>query len=293
MFHARAQRSFILRQAGLSEACAQTRGDADFRIGLIDGTVNVAHGTFSGCRIDVSHRGAPSVADDHATFGASILVAGVAARQSGAALGLCADCTLINIPAVSDAMLDGTLSVSETARRLAGAVDFAVAAGCSIILFGIAIQRSDHPDWSVLKHALWRAVKANILAIIPAGNGRTLGDDPQAPWSEALFVASTSWRGATSRFSLSLGSRGRQVFAPGEDLPGASGEQDLVVQSGSSGAAAMAAGAVAIGCALQPGRPIFDVTGDLFPPPDHRLNGAACLNTARRRVPEKEQSYGT
>src|SRR5713101_3378598 len=111
-------RSFILRQAGLIQLCAHTQGNALSGIALIDGTVNVTHPALQGCQISKIGDSRSVRAGEHATFSASILVAGEADQKSGRVMGICSGCTLFNYAFVTDDMLTGSLSTREVARTL-------------------------------------------------------------------------------------------------------------------------------------------------------------------------------
>jgi hypothetical protein len=207
-------------------------------------------------------------------------------------MGICSNCTLINVPAVSDGMLEGSLPIGETARQLAEAVRRTVDEGCRLILFGIAIRKAAHPDWSQLRETLRCVAQAGVLAIVPAANSAEAFSSPQISWPETLTVASHDWRGMVSSFSRAHGRTRPVVFAPGENIPGAADDNDFVVWSGSSGAAAIAAGSIALCCSLWPYRSTFDVAGTLFSSCNRVLDGRRCLKISSSHVLETELSYG-
>src|ERR1700736_4184612 len=88
---AKSLRSLALRQIGLSSKLVDALAELDAprasdrraapQIALIAGTVDTPHPVFDGCRIRSERSSGSSAAADHATFGASILVASRAARH--------------------------------------------------------------------------------------------------------------------------------------------------------------------------------------------------------------------
>jgi hypothetical protein len=286
-------RSFVLRQSGLHVVCNTLRGANGLRIGLIDGAINITHPALRDCRIQVAGQYDAAGAGDHATFGASILVSTDDARRAGTVMALCPDCTLIHMPVVSGAMLAGELSLRETAGHLAAAVDVLVRAKCRILLFGIAIERATHSDWSALRQALRTAAGTGVLAIVPAGNRPAGARQAPAPWDEVLTVASLDWRAIVSQFSRHGLTARHAVYAPGENVPGATGQSGFSNWSGSSAAAAIAAGAIALGCSAAPQHSPVEVARQLFPPPRRVLDGMSFWKSVQYQERERELSNGS
>jgi hypothetical protein len=268
-------RSFVLRQAGLIQLSARVQGSVSSGIALIDGAVNLTHPALQGCRISKIGDSRSVRAGEHATFSASILVAGEADQTSSRVMGICSGCTVFNYAFVTDDMLTGTLSTREVARTLAVAVNLAVEANCQTIVFGIEIRHPESCEWRPLRESLRAALAAGAVMILPAGNRSGAPDATPCGWPEALVTASCDWRGTTSLFSPLLWQTGNTIFAPGENVPGAGPDSGYVVRSGTSFAAAIAAGAFGLATCLFPGRPVSDIAADLCRPPHRILNGTA------------------
>jgi hypothetical protein len=262
-------RSFLLRQAGLKELCDTSEPASRTPIALIDGSTDAGHSVLAECRIERIGYSHSTPAADHATFLASILVANEAARESGKALGLCSGCTLRNFSVVTDAMLAGTLSIKQTAHILAGAVKSAVGTGCRIIVFGIELRHPESPCWDALRSAVLEASAAGALTVVPAGNSL---QSQQCNWPGILTAFSCNWRGQLSAFCCKPLRSSNIVLAPGENVPGAALTSEYGVRSGTSFAAAIAAGAVARAACLSPRRPLFAIAGELCRPPRHVLD---------------------
>jgi subtilisin family serine protease len=141
-----------------------------------------------------------------------------------------------------------------------------------VILFGVEIRHPEAPAWRILREALAAAQTAGSVAILPAGN-RPAG--PACAWPEALVVGSVTWRGDRSAFSPFKSRLSNGVYAPGENIPGAIAGGGFGLRSGSSFAATLAAGTLALAAAQRPNAPVIHAAAHLFPPPHRVLNGAA------------------
>ncbi|HTM24096.1 MAG TPA: S8 family serine peptidase [Vicinamibacterales bacterium] len=267
-------RSLVLRQAGLIELCRRSRGLPSEHVALIDGAVHAAHPAFDGCRLSVLGRSASVRAGEHATFCASVLVGSAADRQAGRVMAICPECTLVNVAVVTDDMLAGLSSIRDAARALATAVRLATQADCRTIVFGIEIRRPESAGWMPLRESLRAAAAAGSVVIFPAGNRPWPSAAAQSRWPETLIVGSRDWRGRASIFSPLPARDGTTIFAPGEDVPGAGPDAGYVVRSGTSFAAAIAAGALALARAAAPWRGPAEIVADLFRPPSRALDAS-------------------
>lgn len=267
-------RSFVIRQAGLGDLCARARGcDDAFRLALVDGAVDTTHPAFQSCRISTIGDSQSARAGEHATFSASILVGSDADRRFGRVMAMCAGGTLFNYAVVTDEMLAGEMSTRDAAKTLAAAVRLAVQADCQTIAFGIELRHPESLDWRPLRQSLLAAVEAGSIVILPAGNRDGTRDASSlCRWPEALVVGSCDWRGDSSAFSPLFGRSGNTICAPGENIPGAGPASGYTVRSGTSFAAAVAAGAFGLAKHLS-GRPVFDIVAALCRPPHHILDG--------------------
>jgi subtilisin family serine protease len=258
-------------------------------IAIVDGAVNSTHPSLRGCRMSTVGDSTSTVAGEHATFLASILVGSGADRDSGRVLGLCPGGTLVNFALVTDAMLT-VMPIRNVAAVLASAVSHAVARGCRVILFGIEIRGAESRAWQPLRESLRAAVVAGSVVVLPAGNRAGAPARTPCCWPEALVAASHDWRGRVSSFSPLRGQCGNTILAPGENVPGAGPGSTYVVRSGTSFAAAVAAGSLALATCLAPGRATVDLAAALCPPPTRILNAAALL-TERPSCSEREEQH--
>jgi hypothetical protein len=192
-------------------------------------------------------------------------------------MGICSRSTLFNFAVVTDEMLTGGRSIREVAKTLATAVSLAVQAHCKIILFGIEVRHSESCEWRTLRESLQGALAAGSVGIFPAGNRSGGPDVVQCRWPEAVVVASHNWRGIPSLFSPLMGGGVNTVFAPGENVPGAGPGSGYVVRSGTSFAAAIAAGAFALATCVLRACSVFEIAVKLCPRPHRVLDGTVLL----------------
>ncbi|CAN7634834.1 S8 family serine peptidase [Trinickia sp. LjRoot230] len=299
-------RSFALRQVGLNPRAIDTVSVRTARLALVDGAVDASHPALRGTRIEClgallpTSSAAAAVVDSagdpaakHATFCASILVGAEEARRADRAatvLGLCRGATLVNCAAVSTPMLTGSMPLPEVAAALAVAVRQALRARCRTIVFGVEIRYPESPSWRHLRDAIAVARAAGAIVVLPAGNRPGTWTETPCTWPEALVVASLASHGGPSGFSVAAGLGARTVFAPGEDIPGAVAGGTVSVRSGTSFAAAMAAGVLALAGMLGPERSVSDTIAGLFPPPRRRLDaGALFASSSMLSVPRETQ----
>lgn len=268
-------RTLVLRQAGLLDLCASSsQGRLSPRLASIDGAVDCDHPAFDGCTISTRGASPSAAAAAHATFNASILVGSAAARRAGTVLGICGESPLLNLAVVTDEMLTA-LPIANVAATLAAAVDRAAAENCDVILLGIEIRRADARDWQPLRESIRAAAAAGAIVVIPVGNRPS---STPCGWPEAVSVASLDWRGHASPFSPRRGASPTTIFAPGENIPGAGPGTDFIVRSGTSFAAAVAAGAFGLARGLETGMPAPTIAAALCPPPDRVVDATALVH---------------
>ena len=263
-------RSLLLRQAGLLDLCSVASPSSSVAIALIDGSADTRHPALSDSGITKVGDSRSVPAADHATFLASILVASEPTRQSGVALGISSKCILYNFSVVTDAMLSGRASTFQTASVLGAAVNEAVQAGGRVIVFGIEIRHSQSADWHPLSSAVRAASERGVMVIAPLGNSQ---QSQPTNWPGFWTVVSCDWRGRVSAFCSQPLRSNTTIVAPGERVPGAGPEGKYAVRSGTSFAAAVAAGAFAHAASFSPRRPVFDIAAELCPPTHRLLDG--------------------
>jgi subtilisin family serine protease len=282
------RRSFALRQAGLAEVCVPSRPRRSVGIALIDGSVDTAHPAFNRCHIISRGNSQSTVAADHATFNASILVGHPAGDDAGSSLAICGDAPLFNYAVITDELLHYASATERVAATLATAVRAALDEGCRVILLGLELRRPESRAWQPLRDSLRYAATSGAAVVVPAGN-RANAHDMTSTWADALTVASLDWRAHPSVFSSHVAQNRNAIFAPGEDIPGARRGGGFTLRSGSSFAAAIATGAFALAMKAAPGVALAAVAGALCPPPRRVLDGAAFFGTYFRRSQQGEQ----
>jgi hypothetical protein len=268
-------RSFLLRQAGLVDLCVRAQPCSSLRIALIDGRADPTHPSLLGCSISQLGDSRSSRASEHATFSASIITGGEADQTSGRVLAICFGCTLVNFAVVTEEMLSAGPPIRKVARTLAATVDLALKAKCQTIVFGVEIRQPESREWEPLRESIRVAVAAGSAVILPTGNRSLAQAATPCSWPEVIVTASRNWRGDASPFSPQSGRSGNTIFAPGENIPGAGPGSSYVIRSGSSFAAAVAAGAFGFASCLAPGRAVSDLAAELCTPPRRILDGAA------------------
>ena len=244
----------LLREAGLVDVLALTRGAPGISIAMVDGVVDRGHPTLNTATIvavpskggeDAEHRGRA-----HATFIASMLVG-----RKPHALGICSDCRLVSIPAVTGDLLDGGVPRRAIAGRLAAGLTNAVDLGADVILLGVELTPSAGFDFSALTDAIAAAAQCGVRTVIPAGNTAGASDSPLlAAWG-SVPVGLARHDGdpdPAGTWGAALGARG--LLAPGRDIPGADLGGGIQIASGSSFSAAFVVAAFALLRSLAPRR---------------------------------------
>lgn len=213
------------------------------RIALIDGRVMVDHPAFAGTSMTIARpRAFETSADDvdpHATFLASLLVG-----SRPPALGLCLDCTLVNVPVCDAAFRAGAVRPEEAAQRICSAIDCALDLGVDALLVTLEFSVRMLPPFTQVAGRIDRAATAGVRTIVPAGNRPLFAVSPVCGLAGAVPVVATDRWGRCRRDSPTspvLGRRG--LRAPGEDLPGAVPPDGYARKAGASGAAVFAAAA--------------------------------------------------
>jgi subtilisin family serine protease len=244
----------LLRQAGMLRIYCQTEGNPAIRIALIDGAIAKEHPSLAGAQIvdaieaETNDPRCHSVR--HGTFSASMLVG----RGHGV-MSLCPACTLLSVPAVSEAMVQAKISATETARQLARAVRRALAANPSVIQLSLEFHPRYSDCFQILGDALADAAARGVRTVIPAGNYPTLDLVPLLATAGVIPVAIADWNGTPYRegtFGAAVARGG--LMAPGIEIPGAEPPTGFVERSGSSFSATFVTGAFALLAAVAPGK---------------------------------------
>ena len=279
-------RRLVLRQTGLLSLCGPDSGSASVRIGLLDAPVCAEHPALRAARIQqYPHIASLDQADlRHGTFIASILVG-----SGKGVLGIVPRCTLISLPVHDADFQRHALNARSVSIRIAGAIDDALDRGVDVIQMSMDFAPEADDAFRPVCRAIERAATRGVCAVVAAGNRPRLGSSIVLAQRSVLAVAMSGHQGrihANSPLGIAIG---RGVCCPGEDVPGAMPPDGLTRASGSSFAAAIACGAIALLKSLRPrlsslqilnGRSYLRCTS-LVPPMLNAQHWLAALSTIR------------
>jgi subtilisin family serine protease len=215
-------------------------------IGLIDGPVVSDHPGFSDSRIhhlrpsNVSSSGMQgSTAVMHGTAAAGVLVGG---RTSGAP-GICPGVTLL-----SCAVLTPGLSRSGVApAELADAIVQVASAGARVINMSLSLNPGLGTGLTVVEQALDYAARRGLLVVAASGNDGSIDSTAITRHEAVVPVVAYDLAGRpaqNSNLGRSIGQRG--LGAPGEGIISLGADGGLRPFGGSSAAAAIVTGAIAL-----------------------------------------------
>ena len=234
------------RLTHLAVVMARTSGDLSVSIGVLDGPVAAGHRLLAApvtelvpgaCRPD------PGPGCEHGT-----LVAGVlgASRDSGAA-AIAPGCPLLIRPVFTGQ--GAAAPPDELADGIAGCV----AAGARIINISAAFAGGTASRTGRLTAALDHAASRGVLVVAAAGNEASVGGSPLVSHPWVVPVTACDERGiplAGSNMGRSIGRRG--LRAPGTGIVGLSAGGGLGRLSGTSAAAVVVTGALALAWSAAP-----------------------------------------
>ncbi|MBX9403217.1 PatA/PatG family cyanobactin maturation protease [Lysobacter sp. BMK333-48F3] len=227
----------------------ETLGSREVRIAVLDGAVDVLHPCFQGAALTaLGENQAPSdsPAHQHGTHIASVIFG------RGAVSGVAPNCTGLLIKIFDDRPRAGRSFCTQS--YLAHAIDLAVGNGADIVTIsaGQLIKSAGQPADGLLKRALERCVRNNVLVIAAAGNDGCDCAHIPAALPEVLAVGALGASGAPMRNSnWSDAYRGRGILAPGEHILGARPGGGVRRRSGTSFATPIVAGAAALLMSVQ------------------------------------------
>jgi subtilisin family serine protease len=238
----------------LAPVMARSRGSPDVGIGLLDGPVAVDHPDLAGASLHpVGADGSAcarsgSVACVHGTFVAGIL----AARRDSPAPAICPGCTLLVRPIFREAGANGELPTA-TPDDVGEAIVECIDAGARVVNLSAATGEPTTRAEKGLRRALDHATSRAALVVAAAGNQGTLGSSEITRHPGVIPVVAYDLGGRPmnqSNFGGSLGGRG--LGAPGEGIVSLSSEGLPAPRAGTSFAAAIVTGAIALLWSLFP-----------------------------------------
>jgi cyanobactin maturation PatA/PatG family protease len=222
---------FAAMLPGLSELWAESAGDPEICVAVLDGPVDVLHPCFRGARLDrletlISQEAGPGAMSAHGTHVASLIFG-----QPGSSVrGIAPRCRGLIVPVFRDYQ-EGHLSQLDLAR----AIEQAVQGGAHIINIsgGERSPRGQADD--VLAHAVRLCERSNVLLIAAVGNDGCECLHVPAALSGVLAVGAL---GATGR-PLDISNWGEAyrtngILAPGQNIPGAVPGGGIATFTGSS-----------------------------------------------------------
>ncbi|MFD8394771.1 S8 family serine peptidase [Streptomyces sp. NPDC059680] len=236
---------------GIDVLVQRSIGSPDVVVAVIDGPVS-AHPDLSApatLRTDVNDPSADACDTAHGTFIAGIL----AASRESAAPGLCPGCSLLSSPVLTaNAAASGRMSTSPA--RLAAAITQCVNAGARLINLSVATTGTAQRSREELRLALSFAASRQCLVVAAAGNNGTLFSNviTQHPWVLPVSALGNDGRPLRrANLGASIGSRG--VAAPGEGVMSLAPGGGYAIGSGTSAAAAIVTGTLALLWSAVPG----------------------------------------
>jgi len=232
------------RLTGLGEMMARSTGDPGIVIGLLDGPVATDHPGFrSGAVVTI---GEMPAASRHGTAVAGVL----AARRDSGAPGICPDCTVL---AVS---LFGGDGLAAGPGELADGLVACVRAGARLVNVSAAFVASALQD-RLLRQALDFATAQQAIVIAAAGNDGRVSGSQLLAHAGVVPVASCDDSGIPLRggnLGRSIGQRG--VLAPATPLQTLAPDGGTALFGGTSLAAALVTGALALAWSQAPNTPV-------------------------------------
>jgi subtilisin family serine protease len=268
----------ILELVGLPTLMAMTSGRQDVVVGLLDGPVALDHPELAGASIrEIS--GVPGrcaqaggVACRHGTFVAGILVA----CRGASAPAICPDCSLLVRPIFADTVAEGEQVPSATPDQVAFAIRECIGAGAWVLNLSAATGAPSTRGERQLHEALDYAANHGVLVVAAAGNQGTLGSSAitRHPWVIPVVGYGVDGRLMDrSNLGSSLGKRG--LGAPGQGVTSLTPEGGPLTSAGTSFAAAVVTGAVALLWSLFPRASAIEVKSAVTSSPLQRRRSVA------------------
>jgi subtilisin family serine protease len=238
---------------GLPSLMELTAGDPEVVVGVVDGPVDATHpdlahvgaagaaGAVTGCRLGSSE------ACVHGTLVAGVLVA----RRGAAAPAICPGCTPVVRPVFSEATTDLVPVASQA--QLAEAIHGCVEAGAHLVNVSAGLGAALGGD-RALGQVLDLALRRGVTVVASAGNDAGVGGSVLTRHPAVVPVAACDLSGRVlgySTLSSSIGRRG--VLAPGVALASTSSVPGPATISGTSVAAPLVTGTLALLRSLFPG----------------------------------------
>jgi cyanobactin maturation PatA/PatG family protease len=237
--------------AGLEELWAETLGDNDICVAILDGPVEQAHRSLAGANLTqletvASGDAAQGPASRHGTHIASVIFG----QQGGPVKGIAPGCRGLIVPIFKDGP-DGRIAPCSQ-LDLARAISQAVESGAHVINISggeLSPSGSAHP---ILADAVQNCAANDVLIVAAAGNEGCECLHVPGALPSVLAVGAMDAQGVPLEFS-NWGKHYQMqgILAHGENIQGAVPGGGTALQSGTSYATAIASGIVALLLSLQ------------------------------------------
>lgn len=248
----------VFEAARLRPLMERSAGSQIVRIALLDGPVATEHPALAGARIlqandRIDRSLNPSEARRHGTMVAGILVAD---RQASAP-GICPGCTVLSHPIFKDDH-EARLPRAQSSA-VANAILASIADGASIINISAAFDPPAAGDISLIK-VLDYAASKGVLIVAAVGNHAAICSSPLTRHPATLPVVAADEGGrplGMSNLSVSAGRYG--LSAPGREIVSTDPGGGFSVNSGTSVAAPVVTGTVALLWSICPSFPLAEI----------------------------------
>jgi subtilisin family serine protease len=232
----------LVRLDRLMEECD---GDPSISVGIIDGPLDLSHPALAGSTLRAVRPGQLAACEDARSAACShgTAIAGICAERGLPAPAICPSCTFLFYPIFRED--DGSASV--TPGELARAIVKTVDAGAKIINLSLGVIPADTSADRELDEARGYAASGGVVLVAAAGNQGRIGFLLllNHPW--VTPIASCDLAGIVtpeSNLSPTIGKRG--LLAPGVNILMAAPGGNYAPISGTSAAAAIATGSIAL-----------------------------------------------
>lgn len=240
--------------AGLTDLWAQTKGNPDICVAVLDGPVDVDHPCFSGAKLSQVQTLVTGVADkgpasSHGTHVASIIFG----QHDGLVNGLAPGCRGLILPIYADSASGSVAPILQL--DLARAITQAVEQGAHIInISGGQLSSSGTPD-PMLAKAVRYCEQKNVLIVAAAGNDGCDCLHVPASVTSVLAVGAIDEHGTplkSSNWGQAYQTQG--IVAQGENILGALPGGEAGLKTGTSFATPIVSGIAALLLSLQVNR---------------------------------------
>ncbi|MFD3658748.1 S8 family serine peptidase [Streptomyces sp. NPDC058620] len=223
---------------------AETAGDPAIKVGLIDGPV-MSHAVFLESRIQHlrPYRASSTAGHDTATLHGTATAGVLVGSRGTEALGVCPGVTLLSCPVFTPRDSRAAASPAE----LADAIVETTNAGARVINMSLSLGPGPRTGLSAVEQALEHAAGREVIVVAASGNESSIDGTALTRHRAVIPVVAYDLKGRPARFSNlghSIGLRG--VGAPGEGIVSVGAGGGSRPFGGSSAAAAIVTGAIAL-----------------------------------------------